>query len=272
MKRPFATSLRGHGAGTGFTLIELLVVVAIISLLMAVLLPALSRARSQAKLIRCCSNLRSLAIAWTNYVYDHNGRFYQEMNANIHYGGWRGIANPRSRWPRPLNPWVGLGDPNGVTEQTARIFSCPADRGGTPNDYFLERVYRANGTSYQTNLFLIGHTNYGQFSQRTKELDLAIAARLPRLNVSQVANCSRLVLMGDYGWVNQWDPTPWPHIELKTQVEWHGRPDHHCVAFLDGHVGLIEIKKGFYVTSEYCVLPFQDLYGMAQEVQVRTSQ
>jgi hypothetical protein len=39
------------------------------------------------------------------------------------------------------------------------------------------------------------------------------------------------------------------------------------MAFLDGHVGFIKIRKGLYVTSEYNVLPFEDLYKLAREVQ-----
>jgi hypothetical protein len=40
------------------------------------------------------------------------------------------------------------------------------------------------------------------------------------------------------------------------------------VAFLDGHVEFIRIRKGLYVTPEYCVLPFAELYGLALKVQM----
>jgi prepilin-type N-terminal cleavage/methylation domain-containing protein/prepilin-type processing-associated H-X9-DG protein len=51
-----------------FTLVELLVVIAIIALLMAILFPALSKAREQGKRIVCLSNLRQLTVAWTAYA------------------------------------------------------------------------------------------------------------------------------------------------------------------------------------------------------------
>jgi len=54
----------------GFTLIELLVVVSIIALLIGILLPALSNARTTAKRIRCATNLRSIAQAALTYEVD----------------------------------------------------------------------------------------------------------------------------------------------------------------------------------------------------------
>lgn len=55
---------------TGFTLIELLVVISIISLLVAVLLPALQAARAQGRTIKCQSNLRQLGITAAMYTSD----------------------------------------------------------------------------------------------------------------------------------------------------------------------------------------------------------
>lgn len=58
----------------GFTLIELLVVVAIISILMAVLLPSLANARKQSKNVACLSNLRGLGQITEMYV-SETGRY-----------------------------------------------------------------------------------------------------------------------------------------------------------------------------------------------------
>lgn len=58
---------------TGFTLVELLVVVGIISLLVAMLLPAMSAARSQLRYAVCQSNFRQLSQAMLMYAADNDG-------------------------------------------------------------------------------------------------------------------------------------------------------------------------------------------------------
>jgi len=61
-------------AGKGFTLIELLVVIAIIALLMAILLPALNRAREMGKRAVCLAQIKQLQICWNLYCDENDDK------------------------------------------------------------------------------------------------------------------------------------------------------------------------------------------------------
>lgn len=268
MQVGFHTSRRSRIKG--FTLIELLVVVATLSLLMAILLPALHRAKKTAKRLVCQSNLRQLSQAWMLYLEDNDGYFFQKRDANIEYGGWQGIRlrNGNRDPNRPLNPYLGLY-PSDVNESEAKAFLCPADRGGVSGFRYEMQAYRWLGTSYQTNLMLIGNATIDTRIIPTEgyfNLHVAINKRLPKLKISRVASPARLLLVGDYGFGNQWrfgNIAPF----LKELAEWHQRTDTHNMAFLDGHVKFVKIIKGLYVGDEYTVLPFKELYSMARTAQ-----
>jgi prepilin-type N-terminal cleavage/methylation domain-containing protein/prepilin-type processing-associated H-X9-DG protein len=254
MARVLKRKTHSNGLCDGFTLIELLVVIAIITLLMAIMLPALSRARSLSVRVVCKNNLKQIAFACQMYTDDNDGKFYQNVNAQLFYGGGEGVMAPGMR--KPVNRYMSLPDvPDEYTR--AKVFKCHGDDGS-----LTLPCYESVGTSYQTNKLLIGQDQTGSLGD--VGLTSAINARLRGVKLTSVSCPAKLLLVGDYPWGTQWIPTYEPGLG------WHRQCCYFNVAFLDGHVEFLKIRKGLFVTEEYNILPFKDLYKLAIEVQEET--
>jgi prepilin-type N-terminal cleavage/methylation domain-containing protein/prepilin-type processing-associated H-X9-DG protein len=103
----------------GFTLIELLVVIAVIAILMAILVPALSNAREQARNLKCLTNLRAMGQGYTVYLSDNKQR---DM---VYAGGG-------DYWFMLIAPYLGSAgyeeDPETYMEGMMRVIWCPKTR------------------------------------------------------------------------------------------------------------------------------------------------
>src|ERR1041385_4838754 len=73
---------QNFGRTAGFSLIELLLVIAIIALLAALILPALSKAYTRGKRAGCVTNLKQIGLAFHTFAHEHGDKLPMQVSTN----------------------------------------------------------------------------------------------------------------------------------------------------------------------------------------------
>ena len=224
----------------GFTLIELLVVVAIIAILAAMLLPALSKARERARQVVCVSNLKQIAQGALMYVNDYQEYFPPEATTlGVYNAAW---LTDRWPWTILLVPYIynkaltidtaaSLGTLYEGSNVINTVFSCPSYLSGLrTSQYFYQGAYAINGVG-----------NWG--------VELGTGPNAPGVacqKLSRVRYPSRTFVFADYvdGWnwigrFDSWIPSTEPY---GPDIFWLNTVNVHNIsggivnfAFCDGH-------------------------------------
>ncbi|MCP4594459.1 MAG: type II secretion system protein [bacterium] len=135
--------LAGTGSGrarSAFTLVELLVVVSIIGLLVSILIPTLSKAREQARSIKCLANLHGFSVATMTYATDQNdflpGPLHPAVVRNTERAGVTQQDRKKSlAWL--LRPYFGSGSAvNQASKQADEFSTCPTAPFVAPDEDF----------------------------------------------------------------------------------------------------------------------------------------
>jgi prepilin-type N-terminal cleavage/methylation domain-containing protein/prepilin-type processing-associated H-X9-DG protein len=226
----------------GFTLIELLVCIAIIAVLAGLLLPALGRAKSSARLIACGGNVRQLALAMRMYVAD--AQHYPAATLD------RPIGNRPHYWFEAFTPYLQQqwGEP---------VFRCPEYTLRTTTAEELNLPSWAENGVFGSYGYNVGFGSLGDFDLGARADEHPVL--FPTVPESAVVAPSNMIMMGDapisswfnrfiVGYIefnqanNEYQRGIYQREESLTFVRKRHKGK-HSVAFTDGHIEQIHLKK-----------------------------
>jgi prepilin-type processing-associated H-X9-DG protein/prepilin-type N-terminal cleavage/methylation domain-containing protein len=203
--------------GKGFTLVELLIVIGIITVLIAMLLPALGKARGAAQTTQCASNMRQIGQFFAIYANQYSGYIipgstgYPAVNGQAQPTGWDDFVG--QMW----NPnWV-IGKPI-----YSGIFFCPSNV-----------VAEANPGSYGIGVYADSYDVGGALTGNMPTTPPMKIVRIPdTTDTIEVFECN--TTGGDYA--SSFDGSGNHYC-----YNWHGQAANYL--FVDGHVDRIMDKS-----------------------------
>src|SRR5437879_434417 len=227
-----------------FTLLELLVVISIIAILVGLLLPALAKAKDQARKAHCLSNLRQVYLGFMHYCDDNRDRLPPlgpDPWFSFQYGG--GDPDTNSHDSAGLLP--ATKRPLWSYTRSKDVFRCPADRGARPDGQPpFDDMFRHVGTSYRYNARPWYWMSGGGGTLRAPEDPVKGLTEKP---LSWVPNPARFILLNEFPalpWAVTGPPYTWAIWHFcRGPSTVHSAADIHqkvfsAILFVDGHAKL----------------------------------